>query len=55
MPPAAERATTLSQQRRPTREQGGVGGAGVHDALAEVLVTLRLYMKALLRPCMKDV
>ena len=37
------------------RAGGGMGGAGVHDALAEVLVTLRLYMKALLRPCMKDV
>ena len=29
------------------RAGGGVGGAGVHDALAEVLVILRLYIKAL--------
>jgi hypothetical protein len=36
------------------RAGGGVGGAGVHDALAEVLVIVRLYIKALLRPCIKD-
>ena len=36
------------------RAGGGVGGAGVHDALAEVLVMLRLYIMALLRPCIKD-
>ncbi len=36
------------------RAGGRVGGAGVHDALAEVLVILRLYSKALLRLCIKD-
>ena len=29
------------------RAGGGVGGSGVHDTLAEVLVILRLYIKAL--------
>ncbi len=36
------------------RAVGRVGGAGVHDALAEVLVILRPYSKALLRLCIKD-
>ena len=36
------------------RAGGVVRGAGVNDALAEVLVILGLYIKPLLRPCIKD-